>query len=154
MFTLLFNKSTGGYTETTVPDMVKAKEAAKKYLSKDPSGSVMVLDPSRKEALITTYYIDMNTKAIKDARHEKFIIGHNDAYPHTSASTLTEARIKACTLMHKEGWRSLIIYNVKVNKETKMAPVGATITNGYRYMYSNFVKNKTVSLNPKTGRAQ
>ena len=150
VFDLILFKSAGGYTDTTAPDMVKAKETAKKYLSKDPQGSVMVVDPFGKKT-VTIYYIDTLTKGFKDARNDRIIIAHNDAYPHTSAQTVVEARITACELMHKERWSSVGIFSV-IGKDKFMDCLGYIRTNGYRYEYSDFKKGKGYTLSPTTGR--
>lgn len=152
VFELILNKSKGGSDKTDAPDMTKAKETAKRFLDRDPTGSVEVTNPFGGQ-LITIYYRDWNTKAVKDARYEKFIIAHNTTYPHTSARTLIDARVKACELMKKENWSGLGIYAVKVGTSSmELDDTGYIITNGYRYEYSDFGKKKNYTLNPATGR--
>lgn len=153
VYELEFNKSKGGSDKKDVSDMTQAKDLAKAFLDRDPAGSVEVVNPFGGQ-VITIYYRDWNTKAIKDVRYETYIIAHNTSYPHTSASSIVEARIKACALMKKENWSGVGIFTVNKNAVymDRLNDIGYIITNGYRYEYSDFEKKKNYTLNPKTGR--
>lgn len=152
MFKVIYHKGKGGSDDALIPDMMKVKDSAKAFLSKDPSGSVEVRQAFG-DSPVTIFYLDAITKAFKDLRYEKFIIGHNETYPHTSASTVVDARIKACALMHKEGWGAVGIFAVKSRDgSSELTSVGYIYTNGYRYEYSDYIKKKGYTLNPKTGR--
>ena len=158
MFDMIFHKGKGGSESLiTDMDMVKIRDSAKAILSKDPSGSVEVRQ-AYGDSPVTIFYRDAFTKKFKSIKtqvHEGggFVIAHNEIYPLTSASTVVDARMKACALMHKEGWRSIGIFAVKSRDvSSELLPLGYIYTNGYRYEYSDYVKNKRYTLNPNTGR--
>lgn len=155
MFKVIFHKEKGGSDDALISDMVKIRDSAKTFLSKNPSGSVEVRQAFG-DSSVTIFYLDAITKAFKDLRtqaHDEFVIAHNEFYPYTNASTVVKARIKACALMHKEGWRAVGIFAVKSRDgSSELVPFGYIYTNGYRYEYNDYIKKKRYTLNPDTGR--
>lgn len=157
MFKVIFHKGKGESDDALIPDMMKVRDSARKFLSKDPSGSVEVRQAFG-DSPVTIFYRDAFVKTFKDIRaqvHEGvgYVVAHNEIYPHTSASTVIEARKMACALMHKEGWRAVGIFAIKSRDgSSELTALGYIYTNGYRYEYSDYVKNKRYTLNPNTGR--
>ncbi len=139
------------WKEIHTTDFLQLIKDAKKFLASDNRGCVEVVY-AENNLPVTSFFLDFFTKKFMPSDTPKFIIAHNDCYPYSFANNITEARIKACEIMDKERSSNMTIYAVTKSAYNKMNLIGVIITNGYRYEYSDVVKKKGYTLNPKTGR--